>query len=202
MDKILNYLERASKHNRKRRIDELLQLWKDYMDIMRQMDMLTPQNMFPQDIEKEHDRIVQLRDVKKREAERERREKEAREFAQRHQQFAKMAARCKSKDFMIKVAATSDELIREGTALHHCVGGGGYWRRQIDGYCLICFIRKREDENTPYFTLEINLKGSEGYSIGQLYGYGNCKPSEDIRRFAQRFVNMIQPRETLAPTGS
>jgi len=202
MDKILNYLERASKHNRKRRIEELLQLWKDYMYIMRQMDMLTPQNMFPQDIEKEHDRIVQLRDMKKREEERERREKEAREFAQRHQQFAKMAARCKSKDLMIKVAATSDELIREGTALHHCVGGGHYWQRQIDGYCLICFIRKREDENTPYFTLEINLKGSEGYSIGQLYGYGNCKPSEDIRRFAQRFVNMIQPRETLAPTGS
>lgn len=202
MDKILNYLERASKHNKRRRINELLQLWNDYMDLMGQMDVLTPQNMFPQDIEKEHDRIVQLRDMKKREEEREKREKEAKEFAQKHQQFAKMAARCKSKELMIKVAATDDELIREGAALHHCVGGGSYWRRQIDGYCLICFIRKREDEDTPYFTLEINLKGSDGYSISQLYGYGNCKPSEEIRRFAQRFVNMIQPKEALQPTGT
>ncbi len=57
---------------------------------------------------------------------------------------------------LIRPAATAKELIREGAALHHCVGG--YAERMAKGETAIFFIRRAEEPDKPFYTLELRDK--------------------------------------------
>lgn len=72
--------------------------------------------------------------------------------------------------FCVVVAASKDELIDEGFALHHCVGRMDYDKRQAEGRSVICFIRRVEDEATPYVTAEVKVDG-QLLKVSQCYGY-------------------------------
>lgn len=54
---------------------------------------------------------------------------------------------------LIRPAADADELIAEGASLHHCVGG--YADRMADGETAIFFIRRADEPDEPYYTLEL-----------------------------------------------
>lgn len=53
---------------------------------------------------------------------------------------------------VIRPARSASELIAEGKYLHHCVGG--YAERMAKGILAIMLIRRKEDPDTPYYTLE------------------------------------------------
>lgn len=53
---------------------------------------------------------------------------------------------------LIRPARTPQELTEEGSYLHHCVGG--YVQRMSNGETAIFLIRKKEDPDTPFYTLE------------------------------------------------
>ena len=55
---------------------------------------------------------------------------------------------------MAKVAASAEELIAEGDALHHCVGT--YADRHAKGKCTIILIRKQSEPDKPYYTMELS----------------------------------------------
>ncbi len=69
---------------------------------------------------------------------------------------------------MIRVPGDCTEIIKEGAELGHCVGN--YAEKHADGKTTILFVRKRNDPETPYFTLEIDLKSG---SVKQCYGRKN-----------------------------
>lgn len=48
---------------------------------------------------------------------------------------------------------TPDDVIKEGHALHHCVGG--YVERAANKECVILFLRKSSDESKPFYTIEV-----------------------------------------------
>lgn len=75
---------------------------------------------------------------------------------------------------MIRVPKNCKEIVTEGAKLSHCVGN--YAKNHAEGYTTILFIRKRNDPETPFFTLEINMKSGE---IEQCYGYKNQKSYMD-----------------------
>lgn len=54
---------------------------------------------------------------------------------------------------LIRPAADADELIADGASLHHCVGG--YADRMADGETAIFFIRRADEPDEPYYTLEL-----------------------------------------------
>lgn len=58
---------------------------------------------------------------------------------------------------VIRPAKSANELIKEGKALHHCVGG--YAERVANGETAIFFIREKSKKAKPYFTLE--FKGNK-----------------------------------------
>ena len=57
---------------------------------------------------------------------------------------------------IIRAAQTQEELRDEGAALHHCVAG--YAKRMADGETAIFFIRRAEESDAPYYTLELRNK--------------------------------------------
>lgn len=82
---------------------------------------------------------------------------------------------------MIVVPQTADDLTKEGKTLSHCVRS--YAERVARGETVILFVRKVEEPEKPYFTMEVK----DGKII-QLRGKNNCAPKEDVRKFEKAFI--------------
>ena len=70
-------------------------------------------------------------------------------------------------NYCVVIPKGPNDLIEEGNALHHCVGG--YVRSVAEGQTNIVFIRKKDEIDTPFFTVEVSNKGN----IEQVHGFGN-----------------------------
>lgn len=57
-------------------------------------------------------------------------------------------------NFSIVVPKEMNKITKEGVYLHHCVGG--YISRVAEGRTNILFLRKNEEINIPFFTIEVN----------------------------------------------
>lgn len=82
-----------------------------------------------------------------------------------------------------------DDLVKEGHALHHCIGG--YVERVADRKCIILFLRQCSDLQHPYYTIEI-----QGKRVIQVRGVGNCSATPEVDKFVkaweQRVLNLIE----------
>ncbi|MBR2503307.1 MAG: PcfJ domain-containing protein [Oscillospiraceae bacterium] len=72
-------------------------------------------------------------------------------------------------DMLLRPARSEKELIVEGKLLKHCVGG--YGKSHCEGRSIF-FIRKAEEPEKPWYTLQVDLKKGEQL---QLHGYENDK---------------------------
>lgn len=61
--------------------------------------------------------------------------------------------KCVGDDFSVIVPAEADDLIDEGAALDHCVGG--YVGAVTSGRSQIYFLRRTGSEDVPYYTMEV-----------------------------------------------
>jgi hypothetical protein len=70
-------------------------------------------------------------------------------------------------DYIVVAPTNPSELGVEGINLHHCVKS--YVDRVANGVTNIMFIRKREEPDIPFFTVEV----SNDNSIEQIHGFAN-----------------------------
>lgn len=70
-------------------------------------------------------------------------------------------------NFSIVVPKEMNEITKEGVYLHHCVGG--YVNRVAEGHTNIVFLRKNDEPEIPFFTIEV----SNGNEIIQIHGLYN-----------------------------
>lgn len=88
------------------------------------------------------------------------------------------------------IAKSKSDLEREGRLLHHCVGRMNYDVRVAEEKSLIFFVRKVEDLNIPYVTLEYSLSQKK---VVQCYGDHDSRPAQDVLDFV---YNKWQPYAT------
>lgn len=74
----------------------------------------------------------------------------------------------KNNNFSILLPQKIKDLTDEGRFLGHCVGT--YVKQIIDGECFILFVRKNDDLNTPYLTVELKDTSYKSYYIYQIQG--------------------------------
>lgn len=86
---------------------------------------------------------------------------------------------------MIVTPKTADDIRNEGNILHHCVGT--YIDSVASGKTSILFVRKTEEPDMPYFTLEYR-----DHSIQQCRGMRNCSPPPEVEAFVKAFEQKIQ----------
>ena len=106
----------------------------------------------------------------------------------------KIAARAKQmkklcfsyKGLTIRPAQSTEELIAEGKALHHCVGG--YAPQYASGRSTILLVRQNKKPNTPFYTVE--LYNSE-MKITQVRGKNNCPADEKVKKFIETYKKEI-----------
>ena len=85
--------------------------------------------------------------------------------------------------FVCIIARSPADLIREGEALHHCVGRMNYDQRFVREESLIFFSRAKEEPDTPLVTLEYSLRN---HKVLQCYGEHDHKPSEDVLHYVNK----------------
>lgn len=138
-----------------------INVYRDYLSMVNQLNegaSLRPHFEKIEDIQDMHDSLLEIFNAKKDEA-------MNNAFKKRIDNWKKFEY--EGKDFTVVVPTKATDLAKEGFELHHCVKS--YIGRVIDGVTNIVFIRKKEDTNTPFFTVEI----TNDNTIQQVHGFGN-----------------------------
>lgn len=80
---------------------------------------------------------------------------------------------------IVRTAMTEREIVEEGKALQHCVGG--YASRHMEGSVTILFLRSSAEPNKPMVTVEMN-----GNRIKQIHGFQNERDGSPSPRTAYK----------------
>ena len=163
----------------------LLIEYRDYLVMAQNLDYDIADEfvLYPESLKKAHDIAVKLR--------REQRDRKS------YDNSKYLASRLESifesnrerysyqkKGLAVVVPNSAAAIVKEGHALHHCVGD--YLERIVQGQCLILFVRKTEDLDTPYFTMQIS-----GNRVSQLQGRFNAAPSDEVHKFVDEWASRI-----------
>ena len=91
-------------------------------------------------------------------------------------------------NFVIRPARSAQEIVMEGRLLHHCVGGDRYLEKHHRGESFILMLRKKEDSEVPYITVEI-----EGTKMIQWYGAYDKKPEkEEMEKWLSQYIQWLE----------
>ena len=191
--KAVTYLQRAARYEKRRNrrtlpksnkalLFEAAAMWLDYRNMAQRLEvqMDTQDSKYPYDVWQRHERLVEEQNRKRQE---EIIQKEAVNAQKFHEMWEKIKwADWSHGEFCVIAAKCTAELVEEGAALHHCVGG--YTSEVLEGR-VIFFIRRAENPKQPYMTLNLNIKTD---NVIQLHGYGNNEtPAE--REHVMAWVN-------------
>lgn len=178
--------------------NRLAQTWRDYLRMARDEGMDTTDDIvrLPKDLKARHDQLVELRNAR-RDAERIKKEqkkyKDLNKLIRDHLPETKRLY-WEDSTYMIIPAGKCEELMEEGRSLHHCVGSSDvYMQKMAKGISWICFLRKKENLEKPYYTLEVDMKTD---AIVQWYSEFDRRPdSTKISKVLDRYKKSIRRQQ-------
>ncbi|HFK7038808.1 TPA: PcfJ domain-containing protein [Listeria monocytogenes] len=152
----------------------------DYLNLMRDLNIaIDSENIImPENLVKAHDNAVKLLYQMKHEIE----EQKYKARFEKIKSFEKVID-----DYAFVVPKLASELIKEGKALSHCVGGSSYVKQHIEGKSTIIFIRDKNNIEKSFYTLEY-----KNGQIVQLRGKHNCAPPEKVKKAVDKWVKSLK----------
>lgn len=135
--------------NRDRHFGDIVDLWQ--MVTYTGGSLAVGDDAFPKDFRAAHDRLAARVDVKDS-------EKLNDKIAKRLPALTKKYG-FEFGGLILRPAKSATEIVREGQALHHCVGG--YVNKYANGATVICVLRRAVEPDTPWRTVEISAKTGE-----------------------------------------
>ena len=149
---IKNQTDKREEKNPDRRIisqNDTAQAYRDYLQECEQLhfDLHDKEILFPKDLTAAHNRTMEQVKFERNKADQEKFQK----AVEKLEKFAWSEG-----EFFIRPAREQMELTAEGKALHHCVGG--YIKRMAEGETAIFFLRKANEPDKPFYTLELQKK--------------------------------------------
>lgn len=192
----LKSVNRMVNYMKKQRINpgKIVTTWRDYLRMAREEGYDTEDDIvrIPKDLKERHDQLVEIRNN------REDQERLKKYNALDVKIMARLPEAAKyfweNDQYMIIPAGNCEELMAEGRTLHHCVGSSDtYMRKMAEGTSWILFLRKKEDLEKPYYTIEIRMKDDQ---ILQFYSEFDRQPDrEKISKLLTRFKNSLRKPE-------
>lgn len=155
----------------KRRLKEMIYspgyYWIDYLEAAEDVgyDLTVHNVFFPRNLGTAHDEVVKARQIKTA-------EKEIKKSMERVAALEKQYGYSDGV-YLIRPPKDTVEIVEEGNALKHCVGG--YAARHAEGSTTILFMRAAKAPDKPLYTIEMN-----GETLRQAHGYKNRENPEDV----------------------
>lgn len=150
----------------------------DYWDMVSAEDLKNSDIKYPQNLVRAHDTALRNKEWKED-------KKLIGLFKNRYLELERF---CYSSDELeIHPAHSEKEMIVEGEILKHCVAG--YAKNHAEGKTAIFFIRRSEEPEAPYYTLEFNEKTM---SVVQNRGYQNCERTPEVEEFEEKWLEFVR----------
>lgn len=143
------------------------------------LDMSLERNVFPHDFKRWHDIRIDEYATKKALLDEQKRKELYAKFEAVAEKYLPLQRELNDA-FVVVIAKSPAELIREGDVLHHCVGRMNYDQRVIREESLIFFVRNISAPDVPFVTVEYSLKSKK---VLQCYGEHDRKPDESVLEF-------------------
>lgn len=180
----IEYLDRQK--GKGKELEEMNTRWLlDYWDTCVKLKLdLAPRIAFPQNLRREHDRVVALYNAAAL-------DRKAKEYIDKEGRFKKLAEQysCfswESEGLCIRIAAAPRELLEEGAILGHCVGT--YVNSHARGNQCIFFVRHANAPESPFYTLELDM---DKLSVIQNRGKSNCARTPEVKAFEESWLRHI-----------
>lgn len=198
---IMNYVRRQQKESYAgKSTGSVLRQWDDYLQmcekLMRHMD--DEMVYRPRELKRRHDEAVEecrrrADELKLLEQEREaNRMRDKYPGAEENLEEIRARYEYRNEKYIMKVPKRLIEIVREGAELHHCAGSSErYFERIMQRETYICFLRKAEEPDKAYYTIEVEPGGT----IRQHRSYLDEEPDVDkIRGFLREWQKVIKKR--------
>ena len=170
-------------------------LWKDWDDYMGWLRRFMPEcvgdeyYVLPPNFPEAHDRLMKMEQDRQKKAEEKRRRKQEADVNRILSELKETGGiGMQARGFLIRLPKDTGEIRREGAIQHHCVAT--YIDRVQKGQTLILFVRKIEDPDTPFYTLE----WKDG-KVAQCRGMRNVDMTPEVRSFVKAFEHRMQKHE-------
>lgn len=203
MLKFLNRVENGKKVEDFERLKTYrVSRWIDYIEAAEACgyDLSVHNVLFPKDLKTAHDEAVAVRERVKFEIEKkERAEKLKKEEADLKNKKNAYAKRYKKLEkeygfsderFCILIPKGATEIILEGKALSHCVGG--YADRHLKGKTTILFLRNVGNAEKALVTIELDEKS---LTVIQAHGKENRNPSDEEQAFIDKWLENVKKKK-------
>lgn len=169
---------------------DILHDWKDYLNECKFLDLNLNDTavLFPKNLRVAHENTSKQFKIKNDELANEK----IKRLALERQRYKYLF-----KGLVSMPAASIDDLIAEGAALHHCVGT--YADKYVKGKTDIVFIRKFSEIDKPFYTMEVIDN-----KIAQVRGSHNCGMTDEVKEFVEHFKNDVlnKPKKISNKKGS
>lgn len=145
----------------------------DYVKLMNQIGTPVDKNTkYPKDINAAHNDATKKFNIITQEA-------KIKDFENIREKFKDQTYQ--SMGFAVLIPIDAQDVLREGKVLSHCVGS--YINDIASGNTMILFVRKADDLETPYYTMEYR----EG-KIAQCRGDHNKPMPDDVKKFTEDWL--------------
>lgn len=154
----------------------VLDEYKDYLEMRKELgyDMTNELYLYPKSLKEKHNLMVKERNEKKDVLHCQKMMEKYPKIAERYEELNRKYGYM-DENYVIRPAKDAAEIVSEGRELHHCVGRDTYLNSHDKGKTFILFLRKKESQDEPYYTIEIR-----GKEILQWYGIRDGKPEKEI----------------------
>lgn len=199
----LNKLENGKKVDDFERLKTYrVSTWLDYVEAAEACgyDLSVHNVLFPKKLKTAHDEAVAVREQVRFENEKKSQAKKLREeqdalndknnlYAKRYKKLQKAYEYGDGK-YCVVIPKGATEIVLEGRALKHCVGG--YAERHIKGKTTILFMRNTENAEEALVTIELD-EGS--LTVIQAHGKKNRNPSDEEQAFIDKWLKNVKGRK-------
>lgn len=202
---IMNYLIKQKKTcYQSKTYQGILDQWIDYLSMMDRLDKRYTEELFykPKNLKQRHDELVEEVNARQRELELKDNQKiakqQAKEYKEKFPKAEKILKDIKPKfeysgeQMSIIVPLKLSDIIADGKTLHHCAGATNrYFDRIENKETFICFLRKNDNIEIPFYTIEVEPGGT----IRQHRGMYDEEPElETVKPFLKEWQKEIKKR--------
>ena len=177
-------------------ISHILQVWKDYLSMAGKLRLDVYDSIIyrASDLQRRHSEAVIQMEEKKKEIRR-------RELEEKYVGFQEQLIALKEKyefsagEYQIVAPKSIDDILYEGDTLHHCVNKtDNYFDRIASKESYILFLRKKENPEVPFYTLEVEPNGTIRQKRAEFDRQN--KDIDEVTSFLRLWQKEIQKRLT------
>lgn len=147
--------------------------------------------LYPKNLKERHDQLTEEQNERKVELEKESDDKKDWKLKRTIKRKGWTRYEMETEELLIRLPECAHEIRKEGNAQHHCVAT--YMDRMVAGETCILFIRKKEEPDKSFYTVEVRDD-----EVIQVRGKYNVAPSEDVEEFMKVFKKNIRKAERKA----